>query len=151
MEKIQTITQGDWLQQDFDLSPEAYDLLILEPIQLQSVRLLANSSLMTDLGQSEINRFLLTMYCEETQNILMRKRFTECGGLMLKQVVNTLKEEIVDLFGDEMLSIAEMRKLQLFSYLLSIPKDVVDVSAVCSNVHITLDKEELNTILSLRI
>ena len=148
---MQSIARSDWLHKTFTLSPEEYDLLLLEPIQLQSVRSLANASLITDLGKSEMNRFLLTLYCEETVRILEEKQFTECGGLMLKQFVNKLQEEIVDAFGDELFSFAEVRKVQLISYLLSIPKDVTDVSAICNNVNASLDKEELNRILSLRV
>lgn len=140
----------EWEPESYELSPEEYDELILEPVQYPSISELTTSSLLTESGKKHLSAVLVKVYCQAIQSILILKKFTECGGLLLKHRIRGLQDALINSFGDEVIGYMELKKLQLFSYIVSIPKDVLDVSALCTNAGMELSEKEKTEILSLR-
>lgn len=148
---IVSLAQSDWNNTHFEITPEEYDALLLEPIHFPSIRSLACSSLLTDKGKIRICSCFTHIYLETVETILLNQCYTECGGLLLKRWVSQLQEELIRCFGDEGVLCMELRKLQLFSYIVSVPRDVSDVSAFCEKAAVQLSSEEVDTILKLRV
>ena len=148
---IISVVQNDWNKACFEITPEEYDVLLLEPIHFPSIRTLSCSSLLTDKGKMRICACFTQVYLEAVESILLGQCFTECGGLLLKRWVSELQEELIRCFGDEGVLCVELRKLQLFSYIVSVPRDVSDVSALCEKASVQLTTEEIDRILALRL
>lgn len=93
-------------------------------------------------------------YCRRVEAVLHGGRFTECGGLWLKKAVRAMEEELVRVLGDEVFGRLELRRLQVFAVLVSLPADVLDASSVagvCQSAQVELSEEEVQSILSLRV
>ena len=148
---INTLVIKDWEGCSFSITPDEYDSLLLEPVQMTSIGDLNGSSLLSESGKNHLACLLCQLYCDGVYGVLLRKKYTECGGLLLKRYIRVLNDILIDLLGDVIVSCYELKKLQLFSYIVSTPKDVLDITALCTNSAIELSQEEQNTILSLRI
>ena len=109
------------------------------------------SSLLSESGKNHFAYLLCQLYCEGVYHVLIRKKYTECGGLLLQRYIRVLNDLLIDLLGDDIIGCIELKKLQLFSYIVSTPKDILDISSLCTNSAIELSPEEQNTLLSLRI
>lgn len=148
---IVSFVNEDWSNAHFTLTPEEYDMVLLEPIHLPSIRSLAVSSLLTDGGKARMCTLLSQSYIRSVEALLKEQKYTECGGLWLKRWVSRLQEEFSTYLGDESAMSLDMRKLQLFSYIMSVPRDVSDVNALCESAQIHLSKEELQEMSLLRL
>lgn len=148
---VAAIVDADWRWREFQLTPEAYDSLLLEPVAFPAISSLACAIVTTEEATTRLNQSACALYCDAVIECLKQKRFTECGGLWLKKVVREAQEVLVKVLGDEMYGLLEMRKLRLFAILVSLPIDVLDVSSVCASAQIELPEEELSCILSLRV
>ena len=82
---------------------------------------------------------------------LLKKKFTECGGLLLKRLVRSLQEELVNELSDEVMGCSELHRLLLFSILTSVPIETTDVSEIIKTSQVPISQDECNTILDLRI
>lgn len=151
---IAAAATADWAGRSFTLSPKEYDAAAREPITLPAVASLECGELTTDGARTAVHREVCDAYCRQVEAVLRGGRFTECGGLWLKKAVRVLGEELVRVLGDEVYGILELRRLQVFAVLVSLPVDVLDassVSGVCQSAQVELSEEEVQAILSLRV
>lgn len=151
---IAAAAAADWTGRSFTLSPKDYDAAAREPVVLPSVASLECRELTTDGARAAVHREVCGTYCRQVEAVLRGGRFTECGGLWLKKTVRVLGEELVRVLGDEVYGLLELRRLQVFAVLVSLPVDVLDVSSVsgvCQSAQVELSEEEVQAILSLRV
>lgn len=90
-------------------------------------------------------------YCRSVEEVLCQKRFTECGGLLLKRLVRLLQDELVGILGDEVMGCESLNRLLLFSVLVSVPIDTENVEELVKMAHVAMTREEYQSLLGLRI
>lgn len=125
-----------------------------EPIAFPAIARLACGELTTDDARAAVHVEVCAAYCQRVEAVLRGGRFTECGGLWLKKAVRAMEEELVRVLGDEVFGRLELRRLQVFAVLVSLPADVLDASSVagvCQSAQVELSEEEVQSILSLRV
>lgn len=148
---LQQVVKSDWSSCSFDLSAEEYDLSLLQPVTFASLGSLRCDCLSTDEAKLEMSMMIAEEYCRMVEEELLKKKFTECGGLLLKRLVRSLQEELVNELSDEVMGCSELHRLLLFSILTSAPIETTDVSEIIKTSQVPISQDECNTILDLRI
>ena len=131
-----------------------YDRSLLQlPLTFSSLHLLVCPIITTDEGKKRINQIVAEEYCRSVEEVLKQKRFTECGGLLLKRLVRHLQEELVEILGDEVMGCEPLNRLLLFSVLVSVPIDTenVDELVKMAHGHVSMTRDEYKELLGLRI
>lgn len=148
---ILPLIQADWSNRNFALSTSEYDRSLLDPLTFSSLHLLVCPIITTDEGKKRINQIVAEEYCRSVEEVLKQKRFTECGGLLLKRLVRLLQDELVGILGDEVMGCEQLNRLLLFSVLVSVPIDTENVEELVKMSHVSMTKEEYQSLLGLRI
>ena len=149
---ILPLLQTDWTNRNFALSMSEYDRSVLQlPLTFSSLHLLVCPIITTDEGKKRINQIIAEEYCRSVEEVLKQKRFTECGGLLLKRLVRLLQEELVEILGDEVMGCEPLNRLLLFSVLVSVPIDTENVDELVKMAHVSMTRDEYRELLGLRI